>query len=234
MSDQFVSDVEILLNKNASVYFLTEEDITSYLNELSIHQGTTRIRDIDLAQLERMIESNGYVADAEVYIDALCKLHVLVEQRVPVLRIMNSSGVSYYVDASGNKMPLHPKFTARVIVASGQVLASNRLQDTVGQKQLNDLVFLANEILQDDFLSHLIVQIWVDDNQEIHLIPMIAQEDILLGTITDANSKLQNLKSFYTQTNSNHLNNYSLINLKFKNQVVATKRSNTQKTNPIK
>jgi cell division protein FtsQ len=131
-------------------------------------------------------------------------------------------------------MPLHPKFTARVIVASGQVLASNRLQDTVGQKQLNDLVFLTNEILQDDFLSHLIVQIWVDDNQEIHLIPMIAQEDILLGTITDANSKLQNLKSFYTQTNSNQLNNYSLINLKFKNQVVATKRSNTQKTNPIK
>ncbi len=220
-----VSDVHIALNKNASVYFLNESDIQEYLKELRIEQGVTHIGDIDLSRLERMIESNPYVADAEVYVDALSTLQVRVEQRVPVLRIMNSSGVSYYTDAQGNKMPLHPNFTARVIVAAGQVIASDRIGDTLGKKQLSDLVFLTENILSDEFFSHLIEQIWVDENQEIHIVPMIAQQDVLIGTVNDAKTKLQNLKSFYTKTDACRLNNYSQLNLKFKNQVVATKRN---------
>lgn len=219
-----VSEININLNKNAKVYFLNEADITGYLDELNVKQAITPVGDIDLRQLERMIESNPYVADADVYVDALSRLQVRVEQRVPVLRIMNSNGVSYYSDARGNKMPLHPKFTPRVIVAAGQVTASDRVEDTTGQKQLNDLVWLTENLLSDEFFSHLIEQIWVDENQEIHIIPMIAQQDILLGTVDDVNIKLQNLKSFYTKTDVCRLNNYSQLNLKFKNQIVAVKK----------
>lgn len=223
---------DINLNTAAGAYFLNEEDIRNYLNELKITPGKTQMNKIYLAQLERMIESNGYVRSAEVYIDALSTLHVSVQQRNPVLRIMNSNNVSYYVDESASKMPLHPKFTARVLVAGGHISANDRQTDTLGQKQLNDLVFLTNEILRDDFFARMIEQIWVDENQEIHLVPMIAQQDILLGNAQQIDSKLQNLKAFYLNANPGLLNNYSIINLKFNNQVIATKRnSSTQNIN---
>lgn len=225
---QYVSAVSIILNKDADVFFLNEQNIQSYLDELSITSGETKLNDIDLAQLERMIESNGYVRDAEVYIDALAGLHVSVEQRVPVLRIMNNNGVSYYVDSLGNKMPLHPKFTPRVIVACGLISANDQITDTAGQKQLLDLVCLTNNILGDDFNARMIQQIWVDEVHNIHLVPMVAQQDILFGNEQQMEAKLSNLKRFYLNADAGKINTYSKLNLTFNNQVIATKRTITK------
>jgi cell division protein FtsQ len=225
---QTLASINILLNKDAGVYFLSEENIEAYLHELSIKEGVSKLNEIDISQLEHMIESNGYVDDADVFIDALSGLHVQVKQRVPILRIMNNNGVSYYADNCGNKMPLHPKFTARVIVATGHIFANNRFNDTLGQKQFNDLILLTNEILKDDFFAHMIEQIWVDENDEIHLIPMIANQDILLGNTQQIESKLQNLKCFYLNADAARINTYSVVNLKFNDQVIATKRYNNK------
>ncbi len=225
---QTLTAVDITLNKDAGVFFLNEENIEAYLNELQIKTGESKLNEIDIAQLERMIESNGYVQQADVYIDAVSGLHVKVLQRVPVLRIINNNGVSYYTDAFGNKMPLHPKFTARVLVAGGHIIANNRYTDTLGQKQIDDLVLLANEVLKDDFFARMIEQIWVDDNEEIHLIPMIANQDILLGNANQIENKLLNLKSFYLNADAGIINTYSALNLKFNDQVIATKQ-NTNK-----
>jgi hypothetical protein len=87
---------------------------------------------------------------------------------------------------------------------------------------------LTNNILGDDFNARMIQQIWVDEVHNIHLVPMVAQQDILFGNEQQMEAKLSNLKRFYLNADAGKINTYSKLNLTFNNQVIATKRTITK------
>ena len=43
-------------------------------------------------------------------------LKVIVEQRIPIARMFSSSGGSFYIDSSGQRMPLSEKMSAKLPV----------------------------------------------------------------------------------------------------------------------
>jgi cell division protein FtsQ len=60
----------------------------------------------------------------------------------------------------------------------------------------------------------------------MELIPRLGQHRILLGDTTDLRDKLDRMRTFYLQgLNNTGWDKYELINLKYKNQVVCTKRN---------
>jgi cell division protein FtsQ len=67
-------------------------------------------------------------------------------------------------------------------------------------------------------------QIYVGDDFEIELIPKVGNHKILIGNIENLDDKFSRLLLFYKQgLMRKGWENYSVINLKFKNQVVCTK-----------
>jgi hypothetical protein len=63
-----------------------------------------------------------------VYVDQHNILRIKVEQREPVLRILDNNGNNYYLDENGVKMPPSKNFAARALVASRKYIAvSDRL-----------------------------------------------------------------------------------------------------------
>ena len=55
---------------------------------------------VDERAMEAILQSNPWVKDAQVFTDAARVLHVSVTQRVPVVRIFEQDGNSYYLDAA--------------------------------------------------------------------------------------------------------------------------------------
>ncbi len=89
---------------------------------------------------------------------------------------------------------------------------------------LNKLYQLCNLIEGDDFLKSLISQVHIDRLGEFLLIPILGNQKILLGNLTEIENKISNLKRFYTKVMPvEGWNKYSLINLKFRGQVVCKK-----------
>ena len=83
----------------------------------------------------------------------------------------------------------------------------------------------ANIEQKNNFLKTQITQIYINDKSEFELIPLLGDQIILFGDISRLDEKLMYLETFYRQETKNlGWTQYKTINLKFKNQVVCTKK----------
>jgi cell division protein FtsQ len=94
-----------------------------------------------------------------------------------------------------------------------------------GANQLQDLFNLARFIDQNSFWKSQISQIHVNEKGDYEFIPRVGNHTIVFGKANDIEDKFEKLMTFYKKgLNKTGWNEYSTINLKFKNQVVCTKR----------
>jgi cell division protein FtsQ len=99
------------------------------------------------------------------------------------------------------------------------------LDTSIKNSILKDIYPLINYINDDDFWSAQIDQIYVDNDDELDLIPRMGNNLIHLGTTENFEGKLRNLKAFYKKVLPEiGWNKYDFINLEFKDQIVCRKR----------
>ncbi|MDM8161030.1 hypothetical protein QUH73_14490 [Labilibaculum sp. K2S] len=195
--------------------FVSNSDVERIIKKKYPGVVGTTISEVNKEVLEELIDKIPYVKKSEVYNSLSGKLIVEIKQRNPIVRILSGNG--YYIDADGEKMPLSANFTSRVLVVSGAV------NDQLIKEELFELVkFITN----DEFWKSQITQIDVDRNKEYTLIPRVGAHKIELGSIENYEQKFQKLSALYTKGFSKKgWNTYSKINLKYKNQVVCTKKN---------
>ena len=112
-------------------------------------------------------------------------------------------------------MPLSNAFTARTLVISGNVNFTEK----------GALFSLARFIDEHAFWKAQIMQIHGEENGDLILIPRVGYQQIVFGKAVNIEAKFSKLKLFYEKGISEKgWNNYSQINLKFKNQIVCTKK----------
>lgn len=184
----------------------------------------TELRNLEVERMERVLERNPFVLDAETYVDQLNVLHIKVQQREPVLRILDNNKGNYYLDKDGKKMPPSPNIAARVIVATGNI--SPYVADFQEKKHttLKDLFALTQLLLTDEFLASFIQQIHVNDDGEFLLVPLVGDQKIELGKGEKLEDKLNRLKIFYQHgIPYAGWQVYKTINLKYSGQVVCKK-----------
>ncbi len=218
--------------------FIDEEDVKEFFNERKDSIILAQLNNINVNDLEKALNSHPAVENAEVAVDINGDVTVNVTQRTPLVRILNSDGESYYIDDKSKLMPLNDKYTARVLIASGYILepyaqryefsvndiAKNELFSKVSV--LDDIYAISNYIVKDSVLSSLIHQINVTNDKELELYPSIGNHKIIFGEAKDIEEKFNKLKLFYTEglNKTDGWNKYSIINIKYKNQVVCTKK----------
>ncbi len=180
---------------------------------------------IDVERIERVLEEDPFVIDADVYIDSRSIVNIKIAQREPVLRIIDNNGLNYYLDKKGNKMPLSPHFAARVLVATGNLPPHDPNFIKRKKNRLKEVFDLSNLILADEFFKPLIEQIYVNNIGEFTLIPKVGDQKILFGNYSNVNEKLENLKIFYQEGMPYEgWQKYRTISVKYKGQVVCEKR----------
>ncbi|MGD0342896.1 MAG: cell division protein FtsQ, partial [Bacteroidales bacterium] len=112
-----------------------------------------------------------------------------------------------------------------VTITSAMLDSLSVLDTCIKHSVLKDMFSFINYINNDSFWSAQIDQIYVDDNNEIDLIPRVGNNIIHLGTFENYKGKLRNLAAFYDQVLPEvGWNKYSVINLEFRDQIVCKKR----------
>jgi cell division protein FtsQ len=217
-------DISVKIKKtiDTDTTFITEKDIidllsTSFEEEIL---GNSLER-IDIGRMERILERNPFVKEVDVFMDNKNVIHIEIIQRKPMMRIMDSDGRNYYLDADGNYMPLSIHYTARVPVATGFIPAHT--PDFLARKQygLKDIFELMTLLNNDPFYKVMIEQVHVSQNGDIILIPKIGGQQILFGIYHQAQKKLERLKIFYDQALPHEgWDKYRLIDIRFSNQIV--------------
>jgi len=214
------SNVKILIP--GADNFIEREEIDDILKR---NQGILigkSMEQINLDDIERNIKSNPYIASAKVFGDMNGVIHIEIEQREPILRIINAGGQDFYVDREGLKMPVSSNFTANVLVANGNITEFfNGKLDTLRNPLTNDLYETALFIRADTLWDAQIEQLYVSENRDIELIPRVGNQRIILGDADSLDVKMRNLREFYKQAMPTvGWDAYKTINIKYTNQVV--------------
>jgi cell division protein FtsQ len=227
--------IRIRIDNEFDHEFIDAEDIRKLIKNSGDSVIGQPVASIDVGQLERLIENHPSVAKADVYKTIDGEIQVEVRQRNPIIRIFPVNGDGFYIDEEGAFMPLSNKYSAKVLVASGQIVAGNALystsipeimkNDSIAAKTiLDDLFLLAKFINDDEFRKAQIQQVYVDMTREIELIPRVGNHRIIIGDVNDLEEKFERLMIFYAKGLSRTgWNDYETINLKYKNQIVCTK-----------
>lgn len=208
-----------LLIDSMDVIRLVEKSLGSTLDEQIAS-------DVDESLVERVLEENLFVKNAEVLLTADSKVKINIEQRIPILRVVDKLGVQYYLDNDGAKVPLSRHFTARTLVATGNIPPHTPEFLTKKNNSMKDLFELTNFILADQFWNAMIEQVYVTSKDEFVMVPKIGDQSIILGKWdSDVAVKFKKLKQFYEEGMSREgWQKYKTIDLRYRNQVVCERK----------
>ncbi len=225
-SEQACSAVRIIVLGDES--FIEQQDIMGMLVEkYGELEGRTLAR-IPIHELEKDLRQIPFVFSAVVTIDMDGLLTVRVRQREAVVRVINSSGLDFYIDRQGQKMPVSLKYVPRVPVANGHISEPyNGTLDSVSSELVRDIYKTAQFISADSVFSSQVVQLYVNAYQDIELVPRVGGHQIILGNADSLERKFEKLMLFYSKVvPKTGIGAYKTVNLKYAGQLVCERSEN--------
>jgi cell division protein FtsQ len=182
------------------------------------------VGELEMERIENALEADPFVKNADAFVDVHSQIHVRVEQREPILRVMDASGSNYYLDIDGKRIPPSRNYAAHVLVATGNLPPFSPDFLLKKKSPLKDLFELNQVIAKDEFLSKMIQQIHLTEAGDFVLVPTIGDQKIVVGGIKNLDNKFWRLKTFYKEAMTREgFNKYETINLKYRDQVVCRK-----------
>jgi cell division protein FtsQ len=204
-------EVEVV---ETDIPYLDEAQVIASLQRRNLNPVGKEFSDISLEALEKALEENKLIKEVESYKTVGGVIKVKVYQRTPVLRVISENG-NYYIDSERERMPVPPNFAAYVPLVTGKI------SEEYAKHELYDFVLF---LQKNKYWNSQIEQIHIDSNLDVELMPRKGNHHIILGKIEDYKENLDKLKLFYDKgLDKVGWNRYSVINLKYKNQVVCTK-----------
>ncbi len=224
--------VSIDIKDSSDYHFVTRRQLLNIVYESSGKILGQPLKDVSVAAIESRLDNLRELRDAEVYMSVDGIMHVYVDQRDPVMRVIPDGGGDFFIDEDGIVVRKRNLYTPRLHIVGGNVTITSAMLNgvsifdtTIKNTILRDIYYLVDYINKDKFWSAQIDQIYVDGNDEIDLIPRVGNQLIHLGTTENFEGKLRNLEAFYDKVLPEvGWNKYSEINLEFKDQIVCKRR----------
>ena len=212
---QKCSKVQIQVDTEGDLFFINTEMVEEMIFSKEDSLIGKSYEDINIYLLEEFVNEHPNIKKAELYLSLDGTLSIDVKQREPLVRVFEENE-SYYLDEEMNHFALSNQYSARVLQVYWDEITESRI------KILDPLIDLIDS---DKFLKAQITAIEFDENNELVVYPRVGGHKIILGEAKDFRNKFEKLKVFYRQgLEQVGWNRYSMINLKYHNQVVCTKR----------
>ncbi|SHI77986.1 cell division protein FtsQ/DivIB [Aquimarina spongiae] len=199
------------------IEFIEEQD--PYVSELSVNklliQNQERVTNVGkeilvLNTVEQELDSHKMIEHSDVYLTVNGELRAQIKQRTPIARV--NAVTPFYVDATGNTMPLSDSYSAHV-----------PLVHNVSEREVKEVFPLLKMIQKDDFLKKHVVGVFRNHKGNYELEVRVYSFRTVIGKIENLNSKVKNFKAFYQKAlKDKSLDKYKKVSLQFSNQVVCT------------
>jgi cell division protein FtsQ len=218
-----VDDIEVKIENTYENFFIDEDDVMSLIIE---HKGDTMLGDamgrVNLKEIEARIEKHSFIKDAQVFRDLTGHLVVKAIQNKPIARIVAGNGKNAYLGEDGDILPTSTKYTARVVVLSGNYMNQLTERRNVSENEYDQQLFdLINFINEDKFWSMQIAQVDVNSKGKIVMIPQVGGQRLEFGRADDIEHKFKRLEIFFKEIMpTKGWNTYSRVNVEYKDQII--------------
>ena len=210
-SERKVGEMQIEFVGDQNLY-ITQEAVNKLLIQSYGSFANVPKEKLVLNTMEKAIEANEMVKDAQVYLTVNGELRTEIVQRQPIGRVEGNT--KFYVDDEGKRMPLSKYHSARVPIITGKITG----------RSLEDVYVILKHINQDNFLRKNVIGIHIEGEEMYQLKFRLENFVVHLGSIKDLDEKFSNFKAFYAKAAKDQtLEDFNIVSLEFNNQVVCTK-----------
>jgi cell division protein FtsQ len=213
----------ISLKGESQNWFLDKKDIAALL----IAQGGIRgqeLKSFDLRKLENQLKNNVWVKDAELFFDNKQILQIRIEERTPIARVITLNGNSFYIDSSGERLPLSDKYTARLPVFTSFPSEKDKVNKT-DSALTRQMIQISEYLAKDQFWMAQIAQIDIQPDRTFDMIPVVGNHTILFGDGNEYDKKFRRLLLFYQQVLSKTgMDVYDQLNVAYDRQVIGVRK----------
>lgn len=214
-ADNVCSEIDLEVTDWDEHQFVTVGSIERHLKSAGLYPVGKRVSEISLAEIERAVGELSLVKEAVCYFDSDGRLSIKATQRVPLYRVKDVNN-DYYVDTDRKKMPTSIRYTTHVPIVTGNVNAEFAIEE---------LFDFMSYISSADRWATAFTQVYVYPDNEVELVPRVGNFIIAMGSLDRYEEKLYKLDVFLDKMPKyKPWDEYSVINLKYKNQVVCTRR----------
>ncbi len=228
--DTVCGEIDVRISGEPDRSFLQPEDILEIVHKRNGKLLGYPLSSINTKDIEESVNNKLFVKNADIYRTTGGRLVVGVEQRIPLLRVIISGGEDFYIDTDGVILPVSDRYSSHVLVAGGNISRPGNISEgniifNGNSGVLEDLFILASYIRNDPFWNSQIVQVYARPDNEYELIPRVGAHIIKFGDISGYEKKFRKLKALYEYGLPHKgWNSYEIINLKYENQVICTRR----------
>lgn len=202
-------DVTVLGEENKG--FITPEEVVRLLKKARLYPVGAQVCEISTEAIVEGLRRNEFINDVTAYVTADSRVRVVLEQRLPLLRVMDDKGDSYYVDREGRRM-LPKGYSADLVVVTGS------FSDAYLRKYLLNV---GRYIEQHRFWNRQVEQLRVMSDSTLVMYPRVGVQQVLLGRPDSLERKFSNLKAFYKQVLPEvGWNTYTEVDLSYPNQII--------------
>jgi len=181
-----------------------------------------QVKAVDCEAVAEAARRVPFLTNVSASVSVSGRVVVRADQRRPIARLFHGDR-ERYLDREGAVFPVSRVGNCNVLVAGGDFTAPLR-PDSL-DAQLTALWQVASYLDSESRYSKLIDQIFVERDGDIMMVPKVGDHVVELGDANDLDGKFANLVAFYRKGMPRAgWDTYSKISLKFKGQVVCTKK----------
>lgn len=207
--------IEINIESEARADSITFKGVRQELAKFPKKIIGSQLTDINTRDIEKYLSANSNFENVECALTTSGKLKVGIIPMIPELRVFEEN-TSYYINKDGKRIESKPNFFVDVPVVTGRFSADFSPRNLIGVSRF---------IQADPILRNLVGMIEVIDAENIILVPRIHGHVINLGDTTRLKEKRQALVTMYRKVMPyKGWDMYDTISVKFRNQIVATRR----------
>lgn len=216
--EEVCAGMEIKIVKNDSVEFITRKVVAEELASIGIEVKGKLLKDINTEEIENILKEYDYVENAEVGIMTDRKVHVEVQQLVPIMRMFNIYGDSYYVNAVGKKMKTEARYSMDVPVITGNFKEIGPTAEA--------MIPMVKYITARPDLARYVTILDVQNLKNVYIYPNIRGHVVNFGSPDDFDNKFAKLKQMYDEVIPvKGWWMYDTISVKWRHQIVASRRN---------
>ena len=217
-----------LIERSSDTGFISR---TGIMNEMTEICANANIGGTDMSRILNKLDKNPWIESRNAFVGLDGKLNINIKEYEPMLRIFSWQGQSIYLTEDGVVLPSSKEYRPYMLISSGyysfdEIKSTYLLSDTteLDQKLLNTL-HVAKAIKRNEFMQNAVSQIYYTQKGEFELVVKGIDAKVIVGDTCQIDDKLKRLEIFTKKKfDTQELSGMKTINLKYKNQVVCTKR----------
>lgn len=218
--------IEVCVKDSMDIRFITSDEIKKSIRKEYGKCIGEVLDSIDIVTLEKLIDNKSAVLKSQVYTTKDSVLHVDVTQRKPLVRFQQGSS-GFYADADGYVFPLQSTYAPHIQIVDGnipvKVAAGHKgeIENPVSRDWLMDMITMVRYIENDEDWKKIIVQIHVNENEDLILVPREGQEKFIFGYPDHLEEKFEKFRKYYTAIIPKAgKDRYKVVDLRYKGQIV--------------